>query len=65
MKKVTNKKTTTVTATFVWSAKVEVKVPVEATDEEQREALYEAAMKVDLDFKNPIIHECSNEDLID
>lgn len=54
-----------VTATYVWSASVEVEVPDDATNEQQREALDNEAMKVELDFKNPIIHVCSNEDLID
>jgi len=54
-----------VTALYVWSASVEVEVPDNATDEEQRKALDDAAMKVELDFKNPVIHECSNENLID
>lgn len=54
-----------VTATYVWSASVEVEVPDDATNEQQRDALDIEAMKVELDFKNPIIHTCSNEDLID
>ncbi len=54
-----------VTATYVWTASVEVKVPDDATDEQQRDALDNEAMKVEIDFKNPIIHECSNENLID
>ena len=54
-----------VTATYVWSASVEVEVPDDATNEQQRAALDNEAMKVELDFKNPIIHACSNEDLID
>lgn len=54
-----------VTATYVWSATVEVDLPDDATDEQQREALDKEAMKVELDFKNPIIHECTNENLID
>ena len=54
-----------VTATYVWSASVEVEVPDNATNEQQRDALDNEAMKAELDFKNPIIHTCSNEDLID
>jgi len=54
-----------VTATYVWSATVEVQVPDDATDEAQLEALDNEAMKVELDFKNSIIHDCSNENLID
>lgn len=55
----------TVTATYVWSACVEVQVPENATDEQQREALDNEALLVELDFKHPIIHACSNENLID
>lgn len=55
----------TVTATYVWSATVEVQVPDDASDETQRTALDNEAMKVELDFKNPMIHACSNENLID
>jgi len=54
-----------ITATYVWSATVEVSVPDDATDDQQREALDNEAIKVELDFKNPIIHDCSNENLID
>jgi hypothetical protein len=54
-----------VTATYVWSATVEVEVPDNASDDVQREALDEAALEVELDFCHPIIHECSNENLID
>lgn len=53
------------TGNYVWSAFVEVEVPDTATREEQREALDNEAIKVELDFKNPILHECSNENLID
>ena len=53
------------TGTYVWSATVVVEVPNTFTDEQQREALDNEAMKVELDFKNPILHSCSNEDLID
>jgi len=54
-----------ITATYVWSATVEVDLPDNATDEHQREALDNEAIKVELDFKHPIIHECTNENLID
>ena len=54
-----------VTATYVWSVGVEVEVPDNATDEQQREALDNEAIKAELDWKHPIIHECSNENLID
>ena len=54
-----------ITGTFVWSASVEVDLANNATETEQREALDKAAMAVELDFKHPVLHECSNEDLID
>jgi hypothetical protein len=54
-----------VTATYVWSATVEVEVPDNASDDVQREALDKAALGVELDFRNPVIHESSNENLID
>lgn len=54
------------TATYVWSATVSVTVPDDATDEQQREALDKAALGVELDFKNPILHSCdANPDLVD
>ena len=53
------------TGTYVWTAVVEVEVPDNATDEQQRAALDEEALAVELDFCHPVIHECSNEDLID
>lgn len=54
-----------ITGTYCWSASVEVEVPDNASNEVQREALDNEAMKVELDFKNPILHECSNENLVD
>lgn len=53
------------TGTYVWTACVEVELPDNATREEQRDALDNEALKAELDFKHPILHECSNEDLID
>jgi hypothetical protein len=53
------------TGTYVWSASVEVEVADNATPDEQRDALDNEALKAELDFKNPVLHECSNEDLID
>jgi hypothetical protein len=53
------------TALYVWSASVTVKVPDTATNEEQREALDNAAAAVELDFRNPVLQECSNKELID
>jgi hypothetical protein len=55
----------TITATYVWTLCVEVHVPDDATDEQQRDALDTEVLKVELDFKHPIIHDCSNENLID
>jgi len=52
------------TATYVWSAMVEVNVPNDATEDEQREALDSAAMDVELDFRNPVMIACSNQDLV-
>lgn len=54
-----------ITGTYCWSASVEVEVPDNASNEVQRAALDNEAMKVELDFKNPILHDCSNEDLVD
>ena len=53
------------TGTYVWSAVVMVEVPDNATDDEQRKALDKAAMDSELDFRNPVLHDCSNENLID
>jgi hypothetical protein len=53
------------TGTYVWSVSVEIEVSDTATNDKQREALDNEAMKAELDFKNPILHKCSNEDLID
>lgn len=53
------------TGLYVWSASVEVEVPDDATDEQQRDALDAAAQGAELDFKHPILHQCSNEELID
>lgn len=54
-----------ITGTYVWTGCVEVELSDDATEEQQREALDNQAMLVELDFKNPILHECSNENLID
>ena len=54
-----------ITGTYVWSASVEVEGPDDATDEQQREALDNAAIGVKLDLAHPILHVCSNEDLIE
>ena len=53
------------TGTYVWSATVNVEVPETATNEQQREALDKAAMEVEIDFKHPVLHDCSNSDLVD
>jgi len=55
----------TITGTYVWSASVSAEVPDNATDDQQREALDNEALKAELDWKNPILHECSNGNLID
>jgi hypothetical protein len=54
-----------ITGLYCWSAAVEVEVPDNASVEEQETALYAASQKVELDFKHPILHDCSNPDLID
>jgi hypothetical protein len=54
-----------ITGLYCWSAMVEVEVPDDASDETQRAALYAASQTVELDFKHPILHECSNSELID
>jgi hypothetical protein len=54
-----------ITGLYCWSAMVEVEVPDNVDDETQRNALYAASQKVELDFKHPILHECSNPELID
>ena len=51
------------TATVVWSVGINLDLPDNATDEEQREAIYNAAIHAHQG--HPIIHECSNENLID
>jgi hypothetical protein len=53
------------TGTYVWSASVEVEVPDNATEDEQREALDNEALKAELDFRHPVLNECSNQNLID
>jgi len=53
------------TATYVWSFSVEVEVPDNATEDEQREALENMAILNAVDGGRLILHECSNENLID
>ncbi len=53
------------TGLFVWSARVEVEVPNNATEEQRKDALYEASQQAELDFKHPVLHECSDPRLID
>ena len=55
----------TIEGTYVWTARVAVTVEDNATNEEQRKALDEEALKVELDWKNPILHDCDNPELID
>lgn len=54
-----------ITGTYIWAVSVEVDVLDNATEQQQREALDNAAMDAELDLKHPILHECSNEKLID
>ena len=53
------------TATYIWPATVSVEVPDNSTAQEQREALDKAAQLAELDFRNPVLHACSNEELTD
>ena len=53
------------TGTFVRSTYVEVEVPDNATEDEQREALENMAILNAVDGGRLILHECSNENLID
>ena len=53
------------TATYVWSFSVEVEVPDNATEDEQREALENMAILNAVDGGRLILHECSNENLIE
>lgn len=53
------------TGTFVWSVTVAVELTNDATSEEQRAALDEAVKHVQVDMDRPILHDCSNPDLVD
>ena len=53
------------TAMVVWSASLEVEVPETATVEEKQDAILKAAIDCEIDFKHPVIHECSDPDCID
>jgi len=53
-----------VSGTFVWSVYTEVEVPDNASNEEQLEALRNSVEDFYPDGA-PILHDCSNEDLID
>ena len=55
----------TITATVVWSINLTVKVPDTATTEQKQKAIVAEALKADLDFRHPIIHDCSDPDCID
>lgn len=57
-------KTKTISATYVWSVSTQVVVPADATHEEQRLALDESIKNAAPDGK-PILHDCSNPNLID
>jgi hypothetical protein len=50
----------TLTATVVWSVTLTVNVPDNATINEKQDAILDAASKAEIDFKYPIIHECSD-----
>lgn len=54
-----------VTGLFVYSVQTEVEVPDDATDEQQREALDNSIEDWCPTNSSPILHECSNPDLID
>jgi hypothetical protein len=54
-----------ITATYVWTVNVMVEVANTATEEEQRKALDDAALNAKIDQNHPIMHDCSNPDLID
>lgn len=53
------------TGLYFWSSRVEIEVPDDTPIEEQRAALDDAAMKAELDFRHPVLHECSNKALVD
>jgi len=57
--------TKTITAMVVWSVSLTVEVPKNATTEEKKDAIMTAAMDAEIDFKHPIIHECSDPECID
>jgi len=52
-------------ATVVWSINVTVEVPDNATEDDKREAILSSAEKDLTGLNKPIIHECSDPDLID
>lgn len=53
-----------ITGLYVWSVFTEVEVPDDATAEQQREALDNSVEDAAPDG-SPILHECSNPELID
>jgi hypothetical protein len=55
----------TLTATVVWSVNLTVSVADDATTEQKQNAILDEALKAELDFKHPIIHDCSDTDCID
>lgn len=68
MKPIKKKKTKTITATVVYPVYVTVDIPVKEylDDEEIREMILDEADRLfDSSSITPLIHECSNEDLID
>ena len=53
-----------ITGLYVWSVQTEVEVPDDATPAQQKEALEDSIA----DFApngSPVLHECSNPELID
>lgn len=52
------------TATYVYPVSVSVDLPDDATDEQQRDALDAAVAKETIPSR-PVLHDCSNLDLID
>lgn len=55
----------TLTATVVWTVGLTVQVPDGASTEQKKEAIMAEAMKAEIDFKHPVIHDSSDPDCID
>jgi hypothetical protein len=54
-----------ITGLYAWTIATEVEVPDDATNEQQREALDNSVEDCDPSQGPPILHECSNPELID